>query len=449
LKLPREFFDISGNIRIESPETSEGTPISMAHIPHCPTESFILTFRDGVAYEPEDLWGISHFAEHILFRGTEEIPTLYDISRKVEGIGGRISAYSMRDMVSFFIKTPPGHEETALYVLEQLILHPALKPKHIGQEKAIIHQERLREINNPAFLNSLMVENLLLFPSPISRHPVGDDNVIEKMNPGILRKYIRNAYHGKNLYMAVSGNLGNKIIPGLNGLVSRFPGGSARSSANFELTGDFGGARVFHLYSHHKNQVYLSIGWKFKLKSREELFAWRAIVSMLGSGYTSILNLVLREKENLTYLCTTNFNYYEDTAIFKLNLALDEKNLERALESIEGIIDDIKGMRFDADIFNEALIRHASHLLFRMEDSLEVSKILAHTLVREGQAFSFEEYFRSLENVTVEFASNLAGKNLLDENRIIFIQTGSQAVERSFPDAFKLQKVGGSKIQAV
>lgn len=449
MKIPQQFFDIGNNLKSEEMKTCDRVLASLAHNPQSSTQSFVIAFKDGVAYEPAHLWGISHFVEHILFRGTEDIPTLYDISRKVEGIGGKISAYSMRDMVAFFLKVPPGYEERAFYILEQLILHPSLNPPFIDQEKAIIHQERQREINNPNFLNSLMVENILLFPSPVSRHPVGDDNVIERISPDIIRDYMKNVYHGNNLHIAVAGNITDKIYDMTERFTAAFPKGSPVKKADFTLEGNYGDAKVFHLQSHHKNQVFLSVGWKFRIESEQELFDWKVLSSLLGAGYTGILNRVLREEENITYLCTAKFNYYDDTGIFKLSMSLGDNNLKRAMECIDKIMQDIADGHVDREIFNEAVIRHASSLLFRMEDSLEVAKIFAHNLVKENTTFSFKDYYHNLENVSFESVCSLAGRHLVSENRAVFLQTGSDAVDQCFKNVFKLQKIEGGKLTSL
>ncbi len=449
MKIPQQFFDMGNIVKTEELKTCNRVFASLAHIPQSSTQSFVISFKDGVAYEPAHLWGISHFIEHILFRGTEEIPTLYDISRKVEGIGGKISAYSMRDMVAFFLKVPPGYEERAFYILEQLILHPSLNPVFIAQEKAIIHQERQREINNPNFLNSLMVENILLFPSPISRHPVGDDKVIEKIDPRIIRDYMKTVYHRDNLHIAVAGNISDKIYDRLEKLTLSFPEGSDLKKADFLLEGDYTGAGVFHLQSHHKSQVFLSVGWKFRIESEHDLFGWKVLSSLLGAGYTGILNRVLREEENITYLCTAKLNYYDDVGIFKLSMSLADNNLKRAMECIEKIMQDIAEGKVDREIFNEAVIRHASSLLFRMEDSLEVAKILAHTLVKKNRTFSFKDYYHNLENISFESICRLAGRHLGSDNRVVFLQTGSEAVDQYFDNVFKLQKIEGGKLTSL
>ncbi|MBI5242126.1 MAG: insulinase family protein, partial [Elusimicrobia bacterium] len=117
-------------------------PVAIIKNPAAPSASVAFCFKDGVAYEPEDLWGAAHFLEHAVFRGTERHPALYDVSRSVERFGGRVSAYSTRDMTAFWVKTPPGHEDASLELLVELLARPALKAESIESERSIIRHEQ-------------------------------------------------------------------------------------------------------------------------------------------------------------------------------------------------------------------------------------------------------------------------------------------------------------------
>lgn len=439
MNIPSYLIRFLKQFPVISIDTGKGSPVSILHNKNSPSTSILAAIKDGVEYESQELWGISHFIEHILFRGTENIPTLYQLSRRMEGIGGMISAYSTRDMTAFWIKTFPGYEVESFQVLEELLARPALDPKFIEKEKAIIHQERLREINNPGFYNSLVIESLLLEPNPISRHPVGDDRIIEAMEPEMLRNYLKGVYHRDNIFMGIAGNISNDLIPFLDRFLDSLPTGQKREPAKFILESS-GEGPVYHLPSHHQSQVFLSLGWKFPVMSEEEVFAWRVLNSLLGAGYTSLFNVSLREQENITYLCSTGLNIYRDTGVFKLNMALDVKNVGKAIEKIDDIIHDVgKGMVAD-DIFREAVVKHASNLIFRMEDSLEVAKILGHTLLREGRAFNFANYLADLDKVTKEEIARLAAQFLKPDERKILLQTGSPEINRFFDKITPLKK---------
>ncbi len=416
--------------------TLGNTPAGILVNKHAPATSIIFSFHGGVAYEPEDLWGISHFTEHILLRGTEKFPTLYDISRQVERIGGQISAYSTRDMTSFWIKTPPGYEEHALDLMVEVLTKSSLKEEFIQSERLIIQQERQREINNPSLYSSLMIESLLLLPHAVSRHPVGEDRVINEMNASTLGDYIKHVYHKDNMTVAAAGNLSEDFIKKLAGAVKKFPSGERLKEADFTLESK--DAKIIHLPSHHKSQVHLSIGWKFPVTEHLEGLTWRILRALLTSGYTSLLNHLLREKENITYLCSSLFNHYGGKGVFKINLALSDKNLKRAIELIDGFMEDLKGGNIPEELLYEAVLRHGTNVIFSLENSMEVAKIIGEHLTREDIKFSYHEYLTELEKINMSYVMDLLKNHLIESNKKILLLTGSDEVYTCFPDAFKL-----------
>ena len=416
--------------------TIGNTPAGILVNKNSPTTSIIFSFHGGVAYEPEDLWGISHFTEHILLRGTEKFPTLYDISRQVERIGGQISAYSTRDMTSFWIKTPPGYEEHALDLMVEVLTKSSLKEEFIQSERLIIQQERQREINNPSLYSSLMIESLLLLPHAVSRHPVGEDRVINEMNASTLGEYIKHVYHKDNMTVAAAGNLSDDFIKKLALAIEKFPSGERLKEADFTLESK--DAKTIHLPSHHKSQVHLSMGWKIPVKERLEGLTWRILRALLTSGYTSLLNHLLREKENITYLCSSLFNHYGGKGIFKINLALSDKNLKRAIELIDGFMEDLKGGKIPEELLFEAVLRHGTNVIFSLENSMEVAKIIGEHLTREDIKFSYHEYLTELEKINMSYVIALLKNHITESNKKILLLTGSDEVYTCFPDAFKL-----------
>jgi predicted Zn-dependent peptidase len=395
----------------------------------------MVSFRDGVAYEPERLWGISHFVEHILFRGTGRIPSLYEISDKLESMGGRISAYSTRDMTAFWVKIIPGYEKEAFFVLDELICNPALKEEFIDREKEIIYQERQRELNNPSSLGSNLIESLLLEPDPMARHPVGDDEFVKGITPKTISDYMSRTYNRDNLHISVAGNVSGKLESLTDEFISGFRRGKKPERAQWKLSPSHDiNSRYYLLPNHQKTQVHLSVGWKFTKQTENEMFAWRILGSLLGSGYTSLFNAELREKQNITYVCTAGTNFYWDTGIFKLNLSLDIKNLEKALEKIEEVIERIRSGNLPEELFKTAIMKHISGVVFRMEDTLEAAKIMGHSLTRENRLFSFEEYFTKMKETDIGDVIRMAKTCLVEDNRKILLQTGADRVRELYPE---------------
>ncbi len=417
--------------------TAGSVPLVHRSTPGFPTAALLFCVRAGVRYESRDHWGASHFLEHILMRGTRRYPTLYDLTRRVEGIGGRISAWSTRDLTSYWVKLPPGQESVGLEVLTQVLFHPRLDPEFIQAERAIIGHERLRERHNPAGLVSHAIESLLLQPSPVSRHPVGEDAELARLTPDFLRSFLRDYYHRANLVVAAAGSLSPDLPQALDRALAlaEAPDGVPAAPADFELDTTLRDPGVVLHPSSQKEQVFLGLGWRFPVSSRRELVTWRVVNTLLGSGYTSLLNQALREQESLTYVCSTAFNTYADTGIFKVHLALAERDLEKVLDRIQALLEDLARLRVPPDIFCEAAVRHAAGLVFRCEDSLEVARLLGQTMSRDGEPFHLSAYLRQVEAVTLEEAADLVRRHLTAERRRMLLHTGSERLQKLFPQA--------------
>ena len=419
-------------------ELINGVPCAILEIPGAPTFSILAGFRDGVAYEKEDEWGISHFIEHILFRGNCEYPSLYRISHGAESLGGRISAFSTRDGAFFWVKSPPNLEEQTTGLLGNLLTTPTLEEKFIEKERQIIVQERHREINNPSLFTSLLLEESVLSPSPICRHPIGSDKVIRSLDGKTLAEHLKRVYNRNNLIICAAGSASEEIKQHLECFTTHFPDGEQPLPARFDVSPDHSSHRHFIRESPHKKQVFLSLGWPINVKDYKELYAWRVLNSLLGAGYTSIFNRVLREEENLTYLCTTGLNLYGSRGVFKINLALSDKNLKRAIQLINEIISNVAQGKITDEEVNLAKIKHASHLLFKMEDPLEAARILSQRLLRDGTLFRLDGYIDSISAVDVVRISNLCKKQILPENCRVVMQTGSIEASKLFPDSVSI-----------
>ena len=431
------FSQFTKNCQISYGEAAKA-PYGIFEMNGAPTTTILLCFRDGVAYEGENQWGLSHFVEHIVFRGSQNYRSLFELSKAIEGVGGRISAYSTRDLTAFWTKLPLGQEKRGLSVLTELLTKPMMAPEHVKAEQAIIHQERQRELANPALNASLLIESILLLPSPIARHPVGLSETIAAITPPTMSQYVGDHYTRANLSVVVAGSPTAGIEKELEAQLTEFAEGNKRSLADFSLSSKIE-APVVHLLTSHKKQVFVSIGWVFPV-AEEDKCTLKVVNTLLGAGYTSLFNLRLREEENLTYLCTTKVNVYGDKGVFKINFALDEKNLERALFAISETLSEVKEGQCGRELVEAAKLRHCGAVMFAMEDSLTAAKYVGHALLRRGEHFQLEEYFASIDKVTPEQVSQFAKTSLACDKRKMVLLTGSSVVDELFPTAQKLTR---------
>ncbi len=436
MELPASFKEFARQRAFVPLATEPAVPALVSRDRHSPFSYFLVALRAGVRYEERDEWGISHFLEHVLMRGTERYPTLYDLTRHVEGLGGQTAAYSTRDLTAYWVKVPSDSGPVALEVLEEILFHPSLDPKYIEAEREIIIHERQRESTNYSVYTANAIESLLLEPNPMSRHPVGEDEVLATFDAQRLRRYLERTYRRQNMVLVACGNLEDGLIERINSFLAQAPSGPPPKPANFLVESQYPDGSVIIKRSPFPQQVFISLGWRFPILSFKDLLTWRVINTLLGAGYTSLLNGQLRERSSLTYLCQTAMNAYDGMGIFKLHMAMHARDLPQAMLLVEEIIDSLAQGELAPEIFQEAVMRHAAGTVSRWENGLERVRLGGHLLAREGEIFDLQAYLEGLEGVSKERASQLVNRWLQPADRLVFICTGASEVEKMFPQTY-------------
>ncbi|MGM9992735.1 MAG: M16 family metallopeptidase [Candidatus Bruticola sp.] len=438
MKLPVSFKEFAECRKAQSLNLNNESKCVVCNNDGSPFVYIFAAVRAGVRYEDKQDWGASHFLEHVVMRGTEKFPALREISRCAEGIGGQISAYSTRDLTAYWVRVPRGMEELGFDLLEQVLFKPLLEQSSIDSEREIIIHERQRELANYGPYVSHAVESLLLAPNPMSRHPVGDDSCLAPMDSAYMRSFLQRFYNCGNICIVGSGNLGNDFAEFVKKFWKQAPKGQAVRPANFFVETSYPDGSVVVKSSEAQEQVFVSMGWRFPVFSYNDLLTWRVINALLGAGYSSLLNLELREKNSLTYVCRTAINVYDGMGVFKLYLSAHLKELPKVFKIIEDIVADFAQGSISKSIFEEAVMRHAADLLSAWSSPLETARILGHSLSRDGEIFDVKAYLEELERVSELRAAELVKRWLNPADRLVFMSGSAKELMTLFPSAYVL-----------
>lgn len=410
-----------------------GVPAAVQRDASCSSTALVLALRDGVAYEPPERWGASHLLGRVAFRGTARFPSRYEAARHVERFGGRLLAHPTREAAVFCAKVPCGREAEALEILGELLLRPALRPEAVGSERRAIAEERQRELEDPGGCLRALLEGALLLPEPSARHPAADAEALSALDADALREWARGGWVRGALAAAVCGNPPADMESRLNDALAAFPEGPGRGRAAFESKPACAGARALWCPGRGEGTVRLSLGWRVPVKGERERAAWEALDAMLGAGRTSLLNVLLRERENAAVSCATRLVQRAQDALFSVELLLAERELPRVLPLVDGLLVELGSRRVDAALFDEAVARRAADLLFATEDPLETARAHAASLLERGVPVSFGERFGELERASFEGAAALVAEHLRPAARTVALMGGSKAAAAVFP----------------
>lgn len=402
--------------------------------PQAHSISILCSFRDGVAYETEQEWGISHFLEHLNFKGTPQYPSLTAISSALEGEGGQVSAYSTRDATSFWAKVPPWSHRTAFSVLASLISNTDFKDEAVEQEKPIIIQEMERERANARLYNGLSLEDRLLRPHPMGRSPLGDAVSIEKHKAPEISEYKKRVYCSSNCSLVIAGAIDEDEARDCALTISHamHEGEAREQSLHMQAGSEDDRRKVYHCEYPGLSQVNIAAGWLIQDPDAHlRWLDWSLVNTLIGVGFSSLLYRRLREEHQLTYLVTTQLKLYEPSGTFRIILDTKPEHVKTSIAHITDIFSELarKGVR--KDDFERARAQLWGNLTIRTEDTMEYARILGRRIFMEEPATSLAEIGSTIENLSPSIVEELASRHFTEDTMVVSLAGSAEALGKT------------------
>ena len=193
-------------------ELDNGLPVLTTSMPHTQSVSMAIFVGAGSRYEADEIAGVSHFLEHLLFKGTKNWPTARVISEEIEGVGGVINASTDREMTVYWCKVARPHSRRAMDVLVDMILNPLLDPVEVEKEREVVLEE-LRMINDyPSNRVDLLIDETMWPAQPMGRDVGGSQESVASLGGQQISDYMHRQYTAKNTVVAVAGNISHDEV---------------------------------------------------------------------------------------------------------------------------------------------------------------------------------------------------------------------------------------------
>ena len=398
-----------------------GARLALAPDPNAESVTFAVFVASGSRHEPKRLCGISHFIEHMLFKGTPS-RTALEISQAIEGRGGSFNAATGEETTCFYATLPCEFLPVAAEILADMYIDAAIEEKEFLRERGVILEEIKMYADDPS---SVVDENLsaaLFKGHPLARPVAGTPETLAAMEPGMLRAYISKCYVPSATVIAVSGNFDPGDARALaDERFGALAGGKAPRSPAFRA-----GAPVEHetTVSRDVQQEQLAVG--FRTFGRNDPRRWAMLVfdSMMGRSMSSRLFQSIREKHGLSYDVRSYAQNFSDTGAWAVFMGLDPANEAQALEVLGKEFAKIKSRKPGA-----AELRRTKDYIegtFRLSLETPRSRVfhIGPSVLNYGRILSVEEIVAGIEAVTAEDVTALADEILCD---------GAKAVSRVLP----------------
>ena len=391
--------------------------LRVVYVP-CEAESvaFGLFVSSGSRHEPPKVAGISHFIEHMLFKGTPTRRPI-DITRAIEGRGGNFNAFTGEEATCYYAHLPDEYLKEAVDIISDMYLHALIPAEEFVREKKVVIEEIRMYADEP---DAVAMENLQrsLFPSnPLGAPVAGSSDTLLPLKPADLRKYIRSHYLPSNTVAVVAGRFDESAA---HDVLARTLG-RLRSSAvppPADVPVDFSLPPVAEVsVSKEINQAQLALGYRtFGIRDSRK-YAATVMDAILGRGMSSRLFQEVREKRGLSYDISSRMQFFSDAGMFTVSAGLDRAKVAKALATIDRELRRICEKRVSSAELNrvkEFLVGN-----FRLSHEKVTSKLFFYgaTMSSFGRLVLPSEQVEGIAAVSPADVQDVANAILRPENR--------------------------------
>jgi predicted Zn-dependent peptidase len=375
-----------------------GLTIVTERMNHVRSVTIGVWIKSGSRQDPQEKNGISHFIEHMVFKGTTT-RSAEDIAIAIDSIGGQLDAFTTRECVGFYTKILDEHLETAFELLSDIVLNPRFPEEELEKERNVIFEEIGMVEDTPQDLVHEIFTERFWKDHPLGRPIAGTKKSVAAISRGDLADYFRRAYSPSNIIIAAAGHLEHQKIVSM---VKKY----------FEpLTGKKNGWKDYpptvfpHLIKRNKEhleQAHICLGTVGPSATSKQRYAAHTLNNILGGGLSSRLFQNIREKRGLTYAIYSSLSVFKDAG----NLVIYAgASAQTASEVIDLIIKELKKLQ-DGDVTAAELQRSKDNMKGAIVLSLESTSSRMSNLAQQELYFnrqvSIDEVIKNIDRVTLK-----------------------------------------------
>lgn len=292
--------------------------------------AFFLTV--GSRYESRPIAGISHFIEHMLFKGTQRYPTARLISEAIEGIGGMFNGSTSKELTSYTARVPGEHLDEVMHVLADMIRHPLFDPLEMEKERNVIIEELRATKDDPQEWVSQLIDETMWPDLPLGRDDAGFESTVAVLRREQMLSYLHEHYRPNRLVISIAGNLDEaKTADLVQTLFGDWEPGEAGSYDECLPPQEVNPLAVLYKETEQVNLCLSTLGIAY---ASPDYYAFMLANALLGDGMSSRLFQTIREERGLAYDIGSYFNSYAETGNFVVSAGIDPSQTEAATQAI-------------------------------------------------------------------------------------------------------------------
>jgi len=383
-------------------------------MPHTRSVSVCIFIGVGSRYETETQAGISHFIEHLLFKGTPKRPTSREVSETIEGVGGILNGGTNKELTVYWCKVAQSHFPLVLDVLVDMLLHSKFDPQDIERERQVIIEEIHMSKDSPIQRVDMLIDELLWYNHPLGRDIAGSKESVTAITRDMMLDYREGQYTPNNTVITIAGDIQHQEM--VTAVSQALGNWANRQSGSGYLAYEEQQAQRLFVETRDTEQAHLCLALPGLSLLDPGRFTLDLLNIILGEGMSSRLFTEIRDKLGLAYNIHSYVEHFLDSGSVTVYAGVEPKNLPAAITAILEQLSQLKEV-IPAPELSKAKELSKGRLLLRMEDSRIVASWMGGQEILTGRILSVDQVTSIIDAITADELKQLA-QELLVGNRL-------------------------------
>ncbi|TET17734.1 MAG: insulinase family protein [Dehalococcoidia bacterium] len=412
-----------------------GLRIVSSAMPHTRSVCICIFIGTGSRYEMAEQAGLSHFVEHLCFKGTERRPTAKELSETIDGVGGILNGGTDKELTVYWAKVARTHFLLALDLLGDMLRNSKFDPVDMENERKVIVEELNMCMDSPQSRVDMLIDEVIWPAQPLGRDVAGSKETVAAIDHNMLLGYLSTHYLPSNTVVGVAGDIShNEVVDAVMSVLGDWPDGVPGSWFPADNGQD---ASRLVVEPRKMEQAHLCLAVRGISHIHPDRFILDLLNLILGEGMSSRLFLEIRERRGLAYEIHSHVSHFHDSGSVNICAGVDPKRVD---DAIEAILMELAKLREDQ--VSEAEIVKAKEmgkgrLMLRMEDTRNVTGWIGGQELLMGHIRTVDEVTSILDAVTASDLQRVA-RELFVTNRLCLALVGPSRKERRLERLLKL-----------
>lgn len=403
-----------------------GLTVIRVPMPAVPSATVLVLTNTGSRYEVEKQYGVAHFFEHMVFKGTDQFTEARDLAAAIDAVGANFNAFTSKEYTGYYVKAASQHLDLAVDVVSDMLMTPKLRKEDIEREKGVIIEELNMYADTPARHISDLFEQLAYRGTGLEHSIIGSKDTIRGMQRADFVSFLDEWYQLGNMVVIIAGDAAvvdrKETLETVKKAFSKGARGGGTATQKQPVRDDLKKTPVSgeRLLVEHKQteQAHIVMGWPGLKRSDTKRYALSLLATILGGNMSSRLFTEVREKRGLCYYVHSDIDQYHDGGIFGASAGVDQSRVEEAIqvirEQFELIAHDSKHA-VEASELAQAQDYIAGKMVLGLEDSEAVAQFFGMKHLLLDEIHSPDEVLKKYQAVTLEEVRQIAAELVTEQ----------------------------------